>query len=147
MTWAELKRASENRVRWRSMVAALCSPAEQEDWTELILNTDNSILTPGNQFSDMMNVMRIKNNFIQNMSHHLSSFCKRKIFYNMHLRWQFDTQRKYVGNITRTFFTVFGNQTTGRNEVRLTAYPIVDAGRLYSCPPIVKNLPIAILYE
>ena len=31
MTWAELKRASENRVRWRSMVAALCSPAEQED--------------------------------------------------------------------------------------------------------------------
>ena len=25
MTWAELKRTSQNRVRWRSVVAALCS--------------------------------------------------------------------------------------------------------------------------
>lgn len=31
MTWAELKGASRNRVRWRSVVAALCSPGEQED--------------------------------------------------------------------------------------------------------------------
>nr|KAG5690574.1 hypothetical protein BaRGS_009236 [Batillaria attramentaria] len=31
MTWAELKRASQNRVRWRSVVAALCSPGNNED--------------------------------------------------------------------------------------------------------------------
>ena len=31
MTWGELKRASENRVRWRSMVAALCSRRNEED--------------------------------------------------------------------------------------------------------------------
>nr|KAG5687084.1 hypothetical protein BaRGS_017102 [Batillaria attramentaria] len=30
-TWAELKRASQNRVRWRSVVAALCSPGNKED--------------------------------------------------------------------------------------------------------------------
>ena len=30
MTWAELKRASQNRVRWRSVVAALCSPRNEE---------------------------------------------------------------------------------------------------------------------
>ena len=31
MTWAELKRTSLNCVRWRSIVAALCSRAEPED--------------------------------------------------------------------------------------------------------------------
>ena len=30
MTWAELKRTSQSRVRWRSFVAALCSPRSQE---------------------------------------------------------------------------------------------------------------------
>jgi len=30
MTWAELKRISQNRVRWRGVVAALCSPRNQE---------------------------------------------------------------------------------------------------------------------
>ena len=30
MTWAELKRTSQNRVRWRSIVAALCSTRNQE---------------------------------------------------------------------------------------------------------------------
>ncbi|KAL8624896.1 hypothetical protein ACOMHN_016192 [Nucella lapillus] len=30
MTWAELKRISQNRVRWRSAVVALCSRAEPE---------------------------------------------------------------------------------------------------------------------
>nr|KAG5707117.1 hypothetical protein BaRGS_011828 [Batillaria attramentaria] len=30
-TWAELKRASQNRVRWRSVVVALCSPGNKED--------------------------------------------------------------------------------------------------------------------
>nr|KAG5695646.1 hypothetical protein BaRGS_029136 [Batillaria attramentaria] len=30
-TWAELKRASQNRVRWRSVVAALCPPGNKED--------------------------------------------------------------------------------------------------------------------
>ena len=30
MTWAELKRTSQNRVRWKSVVAALCSPRNQE---------------------------------------------------------------------------------------------------------------------
>ena len=30
MVWAELKRISQNRVRWRSAVAALCSPRNSE---------------------------------------------------------------------------------------------------------------------
>ena len=29
-TWAELKRTSQNRVRWRGVVAALCSTRNQE---------------------------------------------------------------------------------------------------------------------
>ncbi|RUS86029.1 hypothetical protein EGW08_006183 [Elysia chlorotica] len=31
MTWAELRRTSQNRVRWRSVVAALCSYRSEED--------------------------------------------------------------------------------------------------------------------
>ena len=31
LSWAELKKISQNRVRWRSTVAALCSQVEQED--------------------------------------------------------------------------------------------------------------------
>lgn len=30
LTWAELKRIGQSRVRWRSVVAALCSPGNQE---------------------------------------------------------------------------------------------------------------------
>ena len=30
MTWAELRRISPNRVRWRGVVAALCSPGNPE---------------------------------------------------------------------------------------------------------------------
>ena len=31
MTWNQLKKTAPNRVRWRSLVAALCSPMEQEE--------------------------------------------------------------------------------------------------------------------
>ena len=31
MTWTELERTSQNRVHWRSVVAALCSPRNQEE--------------------------------------------------------------------------------------------------------------------
>ncbi|RUS76864.1 hypothetical protein EGW08_015374 [Elysia chlorotica] len=34
MTWAELRRTSQNRVRWRSVVAALCSYRSEEDKEE-----------------------------------------------------------------------------------------------------------------
>ena len=30
MTWAELRRTAQNRVRWRTAVAALCSPTQPE---------------------------------------------------------------------------------------------------------------------
>jgi hypothetical protein len=30
MTWAELKRTSQNRVRWKGVIAAICSPRNPE---------------------------------------------------------------------------------------------------------------------
>ena len=55
MTWAQLRRTSWNRVRWRSVVAALCSSVNQEAKTSKQALWTLGILLPqcGNIWSDL----------------------------------------------------------------------------------------------
>ena len=45
-TWAQLKRTARNRVRWRGVVAVLCSPRSQEESVKV--QAEEGLLARGN---------------------------------------------------------------------------------------------------